>query len=73
MPIHVVTDDPALLARLPGDAFVPGMVPDDDSTRLPMSAARELLATRFEAEPVVDPGTPEAGAGAGAVLAPPAP
>ena len=75
VPIHVVTDDPALLARLPGDAFVPGMVPDDDSTRLPMSAARELLATRFEAEPVVDVGAPEAdiGTGAGAGAAPTSP
>lgn len=48
VPVHVVTDDPALLARLPRDAFAPGMVPADGARRLPMESLRELFATRYE-------------------------
>ena len=48
MPVHIVARDPALLARLPGDVFRPGAVPDEGAPSLPMGAMRELLSTAFE-------------------------
>ncbi len=55
VPVHIVTDDPALIARLPGDAFTPGMVPADGARRLPMQHLRELLSSVWEAPIGVDP------------------
>ena len=46
VPIHVVADDPALLARLP-PPFAPGLVPQGPS--LPMERLRGLMAEVFEA------------------------
>lgn len=55
VPIHIVSDDPALLDRLPSDVFTPGMLPKQASRSLPMWSMRELMSQAFETtgEPVI--------------------
>ena len=48
VPIHIFSDDPELLERLPDDVFTAGMVPQTTSRSLPMWSMRELMATVFE-------------------------
>ena len=51
VPIHIVSDNPALLQRLPADVFTRGILPRPSSRSLPMWSMREMMATVFE-EPV---------------------
>ena len=53
VPIHVVSANPQLLDRLPDDVFNPSMIPELNSTSLPMWSVRELFSRIFE-----DPLTP---------------
>ncbi|WP_179380786.1 alkaline phosphatase family protein [Jannaschia marina] len=55
VPVHVISDDPRLLARLPGDLFGPGLVPDPARPTLPMQDLRGLLTTVFEHPPEEEP------------------
>ncbi len=48
VPVHVVSDDPALLDRLPADVFTNGMMPQPTSRSVPMWSMRELMSTAFE-------------------------
>ena len=48
VPIHIISEDPAMLDMLPADAFTSGMIPQLGTTRIPMWAMREMLSTRFE-------------------------
>jgi len=48
VPIHVFSADSALLERLPHELFNDGMMPDADSSALPMEEIRGLLGTVFE-------------------------
>lgn len=48
VPVHIVSDDPALLERLPADVFHSGMFPEKDSRSLPMWSVRELMSSVFE-------------------------
>jgi len=56
VPIHIVSDNPALLERLPDDIFTDGMLPDNNSLSLPMWSVRELMSTVFE-NPSISPST----------------
>lgn len=47
-PIHVISRDPQLLARLP-QSFTDGVFPQASGTSVPMWSLRQLLTTRFEA------------------------
>lgn len=51
VPVHVIADDPALLARLP-EPFAPGLVPSGPSLR--MDGLRAIVASAFEA-PLASP------------------
>ena len=51
VPVHLVSDDPALLARLPDTLWSDGMLPADDLPSQPMASMRETLARRFSAMP----------------------
>ncbi len=48
VPIHIFSDDPALLERLPADVFTNGMMPSMSSESIPMWSMREMMATTFE-------------------------
>ncbi len=48
VPVHIISDDPAVLARLPADLFVPGMRPDPAGPVMPMQDMRALLTSVFE-------------------------
>jgi len=48
VPIHIVSENPALLDRLPTDVFTSGMLPNPTSRSLPMWSMRELMATVYE-------------------------
>ncbi len=48
VPMHVVSNDKALLSRLPDELFNQSMTPDKDANALPMESIRELLGTVFE-------------------------
>ena len=48
VPIHIFSEDPALLERLPADVFTKGMLPEETSHSLPMWSMREMMATVFE-------------------------
>lgn len=48
VPIHIVSDDPALLERLPADVFTNGMIPQPKSRSVPMWSMREFMSTAFE-------------------------
>ena len=50
VPIHIISDNPALLERLPADVFTNGMLPAAASRSLPMWSMREMMATVFEEE-----------------------
>jgi len=52
VPIHVISDDPALLARLPDESWTNGMLPADDLPSQSMASMRELLSRRFETTPL---------------------
>jgi len=47
VPIHIVSDDAALLARLPDALWTRGMLPADDLPSQPMRTMREALARHF--------------------------
>lgn len=57
VPIHIVSDDPALLERLPADVFQPGMHPATESNSLPMWSIRELMSSAFEEKDDSEPVT----------------
>ncbi len=48
VPVHFISDDPRLLARLPDDLFTNGMIPGGARPTLPMEEMRAMLATIFE-------------------------
>lgn len=48
VPMHIVSNDKELLARLPDELFSQSMTPDKDATALPMESIRELIGTVFE-------------------------
>ena len=48
VPIHIVSDNPALLERLPADVFTRGMIPSMSTESIPMWSMREMMATQFE-------------------------
>ena len=48
VPIHIFSDDPELLERLPADVFTKGILPQKTSRSLPMWSMREMMATVFE-------------------------
>ena len=48
VPVHVVSDDPALLQRLLGSGFVPGLTPPSN-TLGSMSALTSVLLNAFDA------------------------
>ena len=48
VPIHVVSEDSALLDRLPADVFTKGMLPLPTSRSLPMWSIREMVTRVFE-------------------------
>ncbi|MFK8080700.1 MAG: hypothetical protein AB8B97_10475 [Granulosicoccus sp.] len=48
VPVHIVSEDPTLLERLPTDVFTEGMMPDSASSSLPMWSIREMMSTVFE-------------------------
>ncbi|MDC0434967.1 sulfatase [bacterium] len=48
VPIHIISDNPELLERLPADVFTSGILPSKLSRSLPMWSMRELMATVFE-------------------------
>ncbi|MEM9798122.1 MAG: sulfatase [Pseudomonadota bacterium] len=48
VPVHVISDDPRLLERLPPDLFGSGLRPDLDRPTLPMQDFRALLTTIYE-------------------------
>ena len=64
VPVHLVADDPALLARLPEDLWTDGMLPADELPSRPMASMRETLARRFGAT------LPGEGDGDGVAVAP---
>jgi hypothetical protein len=47
VPVHVIAGDPAVLARLEGWGFTPGMVPAADAPVWPMEALRGRLLVAF--------------------------
>ncbi|RJF87602.1 sulfatase [Oleomonas cavernae] len=47
VPVHVIAGDPAVLARLEGWGFTPGMVPAADAPVWPMEALRGRLLAAF--------------------------
>jgi len=49
VPIHVFSDDAALLERLPDDWWSEGMMPSPDKPSRPMASMRAFLATALEA------------------------
>jgi len=51
VPVHVVSDDPALLERLPATHWTPGMRPAETLPSQPMASLRETLARRFGTPP----------------------
>ena len=55
VPVHVVADDPALLARLPDAFWTDGMLPGDASPSRPMASMRETLARVFSGPPANGP------------------
>ena len=57
VPLHILSDDPALLARLPDDLFAPGMMPDPGRPTLPMQDLRAMLTTIYET-PLTDRSRP---------------
>jgi hypothetical protein len=48
VPVHVISDDPRLLDRLPPELFGPGLVPDPARPTLPMQDFRAILTTVYE-------------------------
>lgn len=56
VPIHFVSDNPAVLDRLPVPLFSTGMVPSETEDALPMAGMRELLSTIYE-QPLATPET----------------
>ncbi|KIT14782.1 hypothetical protein [Jannaschia aquimarina] len=48
VPVHILSDDPRLLSRLPADIFGPGLIPDPDRPTLPMQDIRAILTTIYE-------------------------
>ncbi len=48
VPVHVISDDPALLARLPAEVFGPGLIPAPDRRTLPMQDLRAIMTAIFE-------------------------
>lgn len=48
VPIHIVSEDLALLDRLPTEVFTPGMMPGATSSSLPMWSVREMMSSVFE-------------------------
>ena len=55
VPVHIVSSSEALLDRLPEGQFVEGMLPASDGVSMHMGSMRELLGTRFNSLPVVEP------------------
>ncbi len=55
VPVHVVSDDPRLLARLPPDLFDAGLIPGADRGTLPMQDLRAIITTIFETPLREDP------------------
>lgn len=55
VPIHVISDDRNLLARLPDRFWSDSMLPSDSLPSQPMEAMREMFSRRFEATPVPRP------------------
>ena len=56
VPIHFVSDNPAVLDRLPVSLFTPGMVPAETEDAMPMADMREMLSTVYE-RPLASPDT----------------
>ena len=48
VPVHVISDRPDLLSRLPAEIFGPGLIPDPDRATLPMQDFRAILTSVFE-------------------------
>ena len=48
VPVHIVSDNPELLARFPEGIFTSGMLPDSDSASIAMWSMRTLLSAVFE-------------------------
>lgn len=48
VPVHFISDDDTLLARLPNVSFSDGMLPDADSESVPMQDVRGMLSRIFE-------------------------
>lgn len=48
VPIHVVSDDPALLERFPAEVFTSGMIPLPESPSVTMWSMRQFMSTAFE-------------------------
>ncbi|CTQ51240.1 hypothetical protein [Jannaschia donghaensis] len=57
VPIHIISDDPRLLNRLPEALFTRGMVPDPARATLPMQDLRVMLTTIYET-PLTDRSVP---------------
>lgn len=47
-PIHIISDDPELLARLPDEHFTDGMQPDESLEHMMMSGVRGMVSSIFE-------------------------
>ena len=47
VPVHIISDDPRLLDRLPADIFAEGIVLPDGPV-IPMRDLRKILVTAFE-------------------------
>ncbi len=56
VPVHFVSDNPAVLDRLPVPLFTLGMAPGETEDALSMASVRELLSTVFE-KPLPSPDT----------------
>ncbi len=48
VPMHIVSNDKALLARLPDELFSQSMTPNKNAEALPMESIREFMGTVFE-------------------------
>ena len=54
VPIHIFSDNPELLERLPADVFTRGILPQPGSRSLPMWSMRELMSAVYEEQAGTD-------------------